>query len=805
MKKLILLLFLCLFYRVNAQSIKGLVQDEGGNPIIAATITITSAADTLNHQTFTTNDVGRFSFSIQTGNYILCATGVGYAKSCSTPLNLVSSNDQEVNLVLGRNLTSMDEVTVVSQKPLIEMRADKMIINVEGTINSVGTTALEVLRKAPGVAIDNEDNISLTGKNGVQVYIDGRLSPLSGSDLASYLSSLQSAQLESIEIITNPSARYEAAGNGGIINIRMKKNKTFGTNGSINAGFGTGRYSKYNGGFSINHRNKRVNIFGSYNYADGRTFIRTNTYRMLADSIFNQYATRVFTDKPHNIQAGLDYFVNKNTTVGLLINILPGQQVFDNRSRSTIQHEDSGSIERQLVALGLGKNKRRNTNVNLNYRMSTPTSDLDMDADYAHYSLVSDQYQPNYYYDNQDDFIYSRIYHMLSPSDIKMHSLKLNYDFNAGKGKLSIGGKYGQVRSDNNFERFNVVNAVEMADSLRTNNFLYKENINAVYGRYSLDVDKFLFQFGVRAENTNISGYSNGYKSNGYYQPYDSVFKRNYTDLFPSASITYRRNMDNQFSLNLGRRIDRPPYQDLNPFEFKIDEYISRKGNTNLQPQYTNSVELIHIYKDKLTTSLGYSHVNDVFTQIFDTAETSKTFITKTNVATQDVVNLFINYSFQWKRYSGYFNLNPFYNHYRSNFGAGRDLDLEAFAYIIKSQHGYKFKHGFAAELSFLYNSPGIGLGFFRGKGLGNVDIAVAKSLFNNKVSVKAAMSDVFFTNKISATSSFAGQEMEVYRTFEPRLFRINISYKFGSSMIKASRQRRTLMDEENKRLQSGN
>ncbi len=804
MKKLVLSLLLAPLCGLYAQSVVGLVQDDVGNPIASATISIFSTLDTVKHQSVISNAAGKFSFNLAQGDYILCATSVGYARTCSSPVHLKSPNREQVSLILGRSSADLDDITVFTQKPLVEMMADKMVINVSGTLNSIGSSALEVLRKSPGVNVDNEDNISLTGKNGVLLFVDGRMSPLTGPDLVNYLSSLQSAQLETIELITNPSARFEAAGNGGIINIRMKKNKAFGTNGTFNSGFATSRYSKYTTGFSVNHRNKKFNIFGSYYYATGKAFMRTNTYRKLADSVFNQYATRVFTDKPHNVQAGLDYFINGKTTIGVLVNVLPGQQVFDHRSRSLIQHKNSNVIDRELIALGLGHNRRRNTNVNLNYRYSSAVSDLDIDVDYAHYNLMSDQYQPNYYYNDAGDFLYSRIYHMWSPSDIKMHSTKVSYELIAGKGKLNIGGKYADVKSDNTLKRFDVVNMVENLDSLRANNFLYKENINALFASYSVEVKKLMIEFGLRAENTNISGMSRGYKQAGYFVAYDSLFKRNYTNLFPSASLGYQPNTDNQFSFNIGRRIDRPPYQDLNPFEFKTDEYVSRKGNTNLQPQYTNTVELMHVYKGALTTSLSYSHVNDVFTQIFDTTEVSKTFITKTNVARQDVVNFFVNYSFRLKRYNGYFNLNPFYNNYRSNFGPGRDLNLEGFAFVVKSQHGYKFKNGFAAELYFIYNSPGIGLGFFRSRALGSVDLAIAKSLFKKKVSIKAAVSDVFFFNKISATSSFAGQEMEVYRTFEPRLFRINLSYRFGNAMIKASRQRKTLLDDENKRLQTG-
>ncbi len=209
MRKFLFLLLLAPFYGVNSQSVKGTVEDESGYPIPAATITISLSNDSLARQFTVSNDAGKFSFTVKTaGNYILCATGIGYAKHCALPLPIAAGSRSEIMLTLEKQPISMNGVTVAAQKPLIEVRADRLVVNVEGTINSVGTTAMEVLRKAPGINIDNEDNLSLNGKNGVQVYIDGRLSPLSGTDLSSFLYSLQSAQLESSEIRGSGKRRY---------------------------------------------------------------------------------------------------------------------------------------------------------------------------------------------------------------------------------------------------------------------------------------------------------------------------------------------------------------------------------------------------------------------------------------------------------------------------------------------------------------------------------------------------------------------------------------------------------------------
>ena len=806
MHRLFFFFFLLATFFSEAQTVKGRVLDEAEQPVAFATISLLSLKDSLPQKLAVAKADGTFSIVIsKEATYLLSATHIGFTKVYTKAITLMAGSDADVKIYLAKEPASLKSITVTTNRPLLEVKGDRMIVNIEGTVNNIGTTALEVLRKSPGVMVDSDDNISMSGKTGVFIFIDGRQSPLTGADLSVYLQSLQSGQLESIEIISNPSAKYEAAGNGGIINIRLKRNKAFGTNGSMSAGYGIGTFAKYNGSFSINHRNRRLNIFGTYTYAHNRNLVTTDTYRALADSIFDQQAQRVITDRPHNIQVGLDVFINPKSTIGILANAVPGQLLIDNTSTTAIMHKNSNVAYRRLDAKGVADNQRKNNSLNVNYRFAADGRELNVDADYAHYNNVNDQYQPNFYFDNNSTLLFSRIYHMVSPSDITMYAAKGNYDFNRGGGQWSIGGKYSTIESINDLKRFNVTAATEKMDSLRSNAFTYRENIAAGFARYTKTYKKISWQMGLRAEATHVDGASNAYRWNGHYIPYDSLFQKSYIDLFPSLFITYKKDKNHHWSLNAGRRIDRPAYADLNPFEFRVDEYVYRRGNTQLRPQYTNQVEVVHLYKNKFTTIFNYSHVKDVFTQIFDTVEQTKSFITKTNVATQDIANLILNYSFQKGRYSGFVNLNPFYNRYRSNFGKDRNLNLEAFSCIVKSQQAYKFKGGLVGELSLLYNSPGIGLGFFKGPGFGSVDVALAKTFLQNRMSLKAAMSDLFFTNQLKGTSFFAGQYMQVNRTFEPRLFRLNVTYRFGSSTVKAARQRKTLLEEENKRLQSSN
>lgn len=810
MRKIGLLITSCfLMMSVFAQQVTGNVKDEQGKALSNSTVSLLNAKDSSVVKLAASNSNGSYVFNgIKAGQYIVSMSYIGYTTVYSSAFEYSGTGDLTVPALQVSKMTGeLKNVVVTSKKPMVEVKADKMVMNVEGTINAVGNDALELLRKSPGVMLDKDDNISMAGKNGVQVYIDGRPTPLSGKDLADYLKSLQSSQIESIELITNPSAKYDAAGNAGIINIKLKKNKAFGTNGSVNGGYGIGVYPKYNGGLSLNHRNKNINIFGNYTYNNNLNESFMNLYREQLDTLFDQKGLIKFKNKSHGYKAGLDYFLSKKSTVGLIVNGNITDFNIKNKGRTEISYMPTGVIDRILVADNSSTSSRKNTNFNLNYRFAdTAGHELNVDADYGFFRIKSDQLQPNYYFVPDGSSEISRaIYNMIAPSDIDIYAVKTDYEQNFKKGKLGLGAKTSFVKSGNDFQRYNVYTNTKELDTLRSNGFQYKENVNAVYANYNRQYKGFMVQLGLRVENTNIEGHSTGQKWNGSdYEAYDSIFNRHYTDFFPSAAITFNKNPMNQWGLTYSRRIDRPAYQDLNPFEFKLDEYTYQKGNTNLRPQYTNSIGLTNTFKYKLTTTLNYSHVKDVFTQLIDTAETSKSFISKQNLATQDIVSLNISYPMQIKWWSAFANANSYYSHYKADFGGGnRKVDLDVVAATFFMQNTFNLGKGWTGELSGWYSTPSIWQGTFKSKEMWSVDGGFQKNLLKGKMNIKASVSDIFKTIKWKGTSDFAGQRTIASGGFDSRQFKLNLTYRFGSNMVKASRQRKTGLEDESKRVGS--
>lgn len=807
MRILFMILLTAITLGLNAQQISGITKDAQGVPVNGATISLLKAKDSSVVKLAVSKENGAYSFiNIKEGAYRVKVSHVGFAPLVSAPFTISTGDVTVPELQLSKSAGDMKGVIVTAQKPMVEVRADKTIVNVEGTINAAGQDALELLRKSPGVTVDKDENLTVNGKNGVQVYVDGRPTPLSGSDLANYLKSMQSSQIEAIEIITNPSAKYEAAGNAGIINIRLKRNKAFGTNGSVNAGYAIGVYSKYNAGINLNYRNKNINLYGTYSYSKGLNQSNISLYRTVLDTLFDQNGIFKFDNQNHNFKLGADYTINKTSSIGAIVNGTFADPRVSNYSKTPISYLPTGVVNRILVADNHSNLKRNNYNINVNYNYTSANGkSLVLNADRGYYNLNSDQYQPNFYYEPDGKTLQSSVvYRMIAPTIIHINSGKVDYEENFYGGKLGAGGKISFVNTDNNFQRYNVINSVNELDQDRSNIFKYKENINAGYVNWNKAYKKgFAVQAGLRVENTVSTGTSNGQKNvGGTYQPSTSEFKRNYTSFFPSAALTFNKNPMNQLTLSYSRRIDRPAYQDLNPFEFKLDEYTFQRGNTNLRPQYTNSFEVTNVYKYRLTSKFNYSHVSDLFTQIIDTAEKSKSFISKKNLATQNIVSFNISYPFQYKSYSVFANLNTNYSMYKADFGTGRKIDLNAFGASLFAQNSLKFAKVWTAELTGFYNAPSIYQGTFKAKSLWSVDAGLQKQIFKGMGTVKASVSDVFHSLRFNGTSDFAGQVTKVNARWEAQQFKLNFNFRFGSNTIKGAKQKGSASEEENKRAQ---
>jgi iron complex outermembrane receptor protein len=820
MKKILFLLILGLaIFPVISQAqeknqtngkVNGTVVDGSSKIVESATITLLKSGDSAVVKMSVADKTGAFHFeSVPAGTYIVSVSAVGHEKSYSETFS-VSAAHSEISLKtmeLIPAIKSVAGVTVVAKKPLIEQHPDRTIVNVESAITNVGNSALEVLEKSPGVTVDKDGNISLKGKQGVIIMIDGRPSYLSGADLANMLRSMNASQLDQIEIMTNPPAKYDAAGNSGIINIKTKKNKQFGYSGSVTTGFTQGKYPRLNDGFNFNYRNGKFNFFSNLSYnrnhrteelAIKRNFLQSGTKDII--SIFDQESKMINKNSFYSVKAGLDYTASKKTTLGIVLSSYYNPSTWESRT-NTLIYDPNNILTAQTKAYTSNTERWKNFNANFNSRTQFDSTgqELTSDFDYIQYRSTSQQPLVSSYYDNMGSL--TRIPDTLQgslPQDITIYSGKIDYTKPLKKGaKFEAGVKSSYVKTDNDANYDSLRNGQQFHDFNRSNHFVYEENVNAAYVNYSRPLGKkWSAQFGLRAENTNATG---DQLTTGI------SFSRHYTQLFPTAYLQYKFNEKNQFVLNYGRRINRPDYGDLNPFIHFLDRYTFEQGNPNLKPQFSNNVELSHTYNGFLTTTLNYSKTTDIIQQVIEQNElTNETFIKKSNIASSTQWGLAVSAYKQIKKWwSGNvyanFATNKFTGYVNNEF-----ISINAATFFTQVQQQFKWGKGWGAEVSGFYRSKGVeGVIFIQP--IKRVNAGFSKQVMHNKGTVRLNFSDIFKGSVFKGYSKYGTVDAKFTNTNDNQTVSLGFTWRFNKGKLKATGERNEggASDEQN-RVKSG-
>ncbi|HLF62534.1 MAG TPA: TonB-dependent receptor [Saprospiraceae bacterium] len=788
----------------NAGNISGRVLSDDGLPIAFATIILYNAVDSVMAKANSSQNDGTFALiGVNSGTYFLEVTYVGFAKHTGDVFSYTApGNTQVANIILHATSEQLDEVVVVSTRPIVEVHPDKTVFNVQGSVNATGNTALELLRKSPGVVVDNNENVILAGKSGVKIYIDGKPSPLSSEDLANYLKTMQSTEIDAIEIITNPSAKYEAEGNAGIINLRLVKDKSLGANGALNLGYRYGKSSKYNASGNFNYRNQGSNVFGSYGFNTGDHFNNFSLVRELNDINYDQINNMINSNTSHNFKFGTDFFLNKKSTLGFLVNGNINNNENHGRSNTDIGPV-GGGVESILAASNDVNGDRNNWNFNLNYAWRGANSATwNIDADHGRFRNDAESLQPNMYIDAATgDITSERTFTALTPTEIDIYTLKFDHERQVLKGNLGFGAKFSLVNTDNTYDFFDIIDDSPVLNIDRSNNFVFEENINAAYTSYQRPLsEKWNLMLGVRVENTHSTGTLTSQKPGA-----NDIVERDYTDVFPSAGLTYQVNQKHSLRLNFSRRIDRPSYQDLNPFEFKLDELSFMKGNAFLNPQYSNSLSLTHTFNYRLNTSLSFTQTKDMFTRITEALDDTTSVLTFVNLAKQTNLALTVSYPFEVNKWwSVYGNITGYRMHNEADID-GDIIDLDANVLSFYAQNTFLLPQGMKLELSGWYNSPGLWEGNWTTNSMYSIDAGIQKSLLKDAATLKISLSDIFNTQRWSGESDFGELRMHGGGSWESRQIRFNFTYLIGNKQVKGARQRQTGLEEEQGRIKTDN
>ncbi len=797
--------------QTNRGRIVGTVTTANQKALESATVALLKAKDSSIVESGMSDQTGTFEFDkIADGNYLVLVSAVGYSPSYS-PAEISPKN---LNVILKTiELTvrsqSMAGVVVTAKRPPIEVRAGKTLVNVDASPTNAGLNVLEILEKSPGVAVDNDGNVSLKGKSGVLILIDGKQTYLSGTQLAAFLRSIQASGLDQIEIMTNPPAKYDASGNAGVINIKTKKGTIKGMNGSVSLTYNQGFYPKYFAGANFNYRNESLNVFGSYDGGQweglgvltiDRNFYKSSQFSGSSD----QSTSRHNKSNWHNLKLGLDYNFTKKDVAGIVIsgNLNPWKNW--QNGFSNLRDAD-GSINTVLLSDAYNANETKSINTNFNYKHT-------FDSTGREWTVDLDQ---GYYKNQGTNFLTTEIYdpgevkrgHTILldgdlPSVIRIYTAKTDYVHPFSKTmKLEAGLKTSFVNTDNNVIYQRDTSTGWKTDLQRTNHFIYKENVNAAYAILTKTFKKWEFTGGLRLENTNASGTQ---KLN------DSSFQRNYTNLFPNAGAVYTINDKHQLSFAYSRRIRRPDYEDLNPFTFFLDSLTYGQGNPYLQPEFSNRTELSHTYNKFLTTTFSFTQTNSIITEILkQNTEKRTTFQTKENFSRLQQFGLSVSLN---KQLVKWWNLNVYagvfsnqYDGLYTDGAANTPVHIAVTNFDGNLTNSFTFADTWTGELSGWFNSnPSEGL--LIGRPMGAVNAAIAKSVMNKKATIKFGVRDIFRTTNFSGYSRYADVDLDISnnRRRDNRVFNISFTYKFGKSNIAPARRRNSGANEEQSRVKSG-
>lgn len=796
MKKIFTIALLCSFFSVLAQhqSVSGTVKP--AQPYYNVLLHV--AGKNAFFKAALTNDQGRFVFTqIPPGEYFIKITAPGWLDYQSAVFRVGQNPVELPAAVLIEKVNQLNEITVKAKKPMIQVLADKTVFNVQNTLNATGTSGFELLRKAPGVIIDNNDGLILEGKSGVLIYIDGKQSYLTGADLTNFLKTIQASDVDSIEIITQPSSKYDAAGNAGIINIKLKKNKNFGTNGTASTGTNVGRYATSVNSLSLNNRNKKNNLYGNYSNRLGANKDFINIHREQSNTIFDSRSRTKNEVNANNLKLGYDYYANARNTFGMMVSGNFNNSFSNARTRTPIMRMNSAVYDSILVAQNNDHHRTYNLYSNINYKYAdTSGVSLNLDLDYGKYGSKKEVNQPNTYLASDEQTILNQnISYQNTPTYIDIATFKTDYEQRFWKGVLGFGVKTSWVKTDNTLDFYNVIGSDYQLNPNRSNHFVYEENVNAAYVNFNRTIRKFNFQLGIRLENTNSDGMLDALVTNN-----NQRVKRHYTDWFPSGGITYNMTQKHAFALTYSRRIERPNYQSLNPFEYQIDELSFMRGNPFLKPQYTNNFKLSHTYNYALNTSLSYTRVSDFFAQVIEASGTSRSFLTSRNVATEEVINLGVSYPFDVRKWwNVYLSLNAYKSMYTATNDSFNSISQETLN--IYGQNTFKLPSNISLEVSGWFNSPSVWGGTFRTSSIGSLDMAFQKQFLNKKLTARLAFSDILYTSPWKGRTRYAFVNIIGDGGQDSRQVRFNLSYKFGNDAVKKSRQRETGLEDEKNRI----
>ncbi|WKV13874.1 TonB-dependent receptor [Marivirga harenae] len=794
-----LTLLLSSFAQAQTGLIKGVLIDTQNASLPYSNVAIYQATDSSLVTGSITNENGLFSINVEYGEYYLKISAVGFETyiSKSIVVNATNSTVDVSTIRLQEDVQVMDAVEVKAMRPQVVVEADKMIVSVEGTAMAAGATAYEVLEKSPGVFVDQDGNIQLNGKSGVQVMIDGRRSYLSATDLQNMLQGMSADNIKTIEIINNPSAKYDAEGNAGIINITLKKNSIQGINGSINASYRYNEMQNYNSGIQLNHKKGKWNSFVNADLSQRGRIRDAGFYREITQTdgtltIFDQTGKEYVNRVIPSIRVGTDYDINDMQSVGVMVNVY-GQDVYHDFNIDT--DLEQGANDFMINSDNQIDYQFLNTQANLHYVHKLDTNGTKITTDLNYVRLFNDggsTFTNSYFQENNSEpFAVERLENE-NPFAYDIYSAQVDFEGKLlDEIKVEAGLKASHVVSDNLLNFYEIEDNQKTLDRNRSNHFIYTEQIFAGYSSFAGAIgEKVSYKVGLRGEQTVSSGES---------LTLNTVNERNYFNLFPSFFLQHNISDQYQVNYNYSRRIDRPNYHNLNPFVMYLDPYTWAQGNPYLRPQFTHSMSVTQTILGQYNLVLNYGLTSDFIAEVpTQNPEDGTTVFIQENIDDQ------VNYSatavipfqpFKWWSINS--NISVFHQEFTTYLN-GNQVENNATSAFARMGNTFILPNDFKLELNGDYRSNTVWGLYAIGEQWG-IDFAVKKSFMDKKFDASINITDIFRTRRFEGSSNFNGNINEISQYFGQQSIGFTLRYMFSKGEEFKARQRNSNLEELNR------
>ncbi len=789
-------------------SISGTIREKDGSDLPGAFVLLSK--DTHRVMSTVTDVRGTYRLErIQPGAYTLHISVMGL-QSYDTAIFITDKAITIPDIWLQPETKQVEEVVVQALRPAIEIKSDKIIVNVENSITAAGASIMDVLQTAPGVTLDANDHFALQGRPGTVVWLDGKPLPMQGTDLVTLLRSMPAGTVEKIELIARPGANYDAEGGAGIINIKTKRGKGQGWNSSVNLTYGQGKFPKYGAGINAGYRNRKWSVYGNYTFNYRYWFNRLMLDRrfLTTDQDGNTYPAFSYLQdnfsllnfKNHIANIKVDYALSNRTKAGITLS--GNSNRFEPRADNTAQAMDeAGRLLYNFNTTGRHRSAYYTywANANMQHTFDSMGRTLSADLDYAVFTNRSQQnFVTNYTTPNGAPFLPD--YFLKSDLDgvTTIQSLKSDYVHPVGTGsRLESGIKLSKVHADNKPLFYEKVNGNYELDTRRSNHFIYNEQITAAYANVHKDLKFGNLQLGMRLEHTYAR-----WEQQTTGQQYDT----GYLQLFPDASFSYPVAPKHLVSIHLNRSIERPNYEQLNPFRYFVDKTTYRSGDPYLQPASYYSVELSHIFNKQCITTFSYGINKGLIATVIQPSETedSVTVQTVKNLDQMTFAGLSGAYAFSiapW--WNSVINTNIYYAGYTGTV-AHTPLHAGGIAFDIKTNHTWMLPAQFAIEAGLFYKSKEK-YAYMRVEPSWMLNIGVQKHLWNKRATLKMNIQDIFYKGYPRATSEYKDYSEDFIAQRETRVFNIALVYQLGKETMMNTGRFGGGAEEEKRRASVGN